>query len=87
MALQPREVPAVDLEGPQVDWFEPGLKPYPTLLREFEWARTAVFSSTRCKSLVLIYKGRNLFHFGYILPSVKPGEAAGKEICAQVRPF
>lgn len=85
LALKPREVAAVDLEGSTVDFVEPGLKPYAALLREFAWARDAMFSTTRCKSLVLLYKGRTLFHYGFITKGVKPGNVVPGEICTQVR--
>ncbi|EFJ45988.1 hypothetical protein VOLCADRAFT_45232, partial [Volvox carteri f. nagariensis] len=83
LSLKPREVAAVDLDGTTVNYVDPGLKPNVELLREFEWARDAVFKATRCKSLVLIYKGRNLFHYGYILRGRKPGDATPGDICNQ----
>ncbi len=81
LALKPRELAAVDLDGTTVDYVDPGLKPNAALVREFHWVRDAVFKATRCKSLVLIYKGRNMFHFGYILRGRKAGEAAPGDIC------
>ncbi len=83
LSLKPREIEAVELDGERVDYEDPGLKPSTSLLNEFRWARDAMFSSTRCKSLVLIYKGRNLFHYGAILRGCKPGTAAPGEICKQ----
>ncbi|KAG2501771.1 hypothetical protein HYH03_000271 [Edaphochlamys debaryana] len=85
LALKPREIAAVDLDGPSVDYTDVGLKPNAALLREFGWARDAMFRTTRCKSLVLIYKGRNLFHYGAIRKGLKPGEAGPGEICTQAR--
>ncbi|GLC40788.1 hypothetical protein PLESTB_000022600 [Pleodorina starrii] len=84
LSLKPRQIAAVDLDGTTVNYVDPGLKPNAALLREFEWARDAMFKATRCKSLVLIYKGRNLFHYGYILRGRKPGEAAPGDICNDV---
>lgn len=81
LALKPREPQAEQLDGNTVEYIDPGLKPSIGLLRELSWARDAMFSTTRCKSLVLIYKGRNLAHFGYILKGKKPGEAVPGEIC------
>ncbi|KAG2424358.1 hypothetical protein HXX76_014567 [Chlamydomonas incerta] len=42
-----------------------------------------MFSTTRCKSLVLIYKGRTLFHHGFIAKGLKPGNVVPGEICTQ----
>ncbi|KAG2452451.1 hypothetical protein HYH02_002693 [Chlamydomonas schloesseri] len=42
-----------------------------------------MFSTTRCKSLVLIYKGRTLFHYGFITKGLKPGNVVPGEICTQ----
>ncbi|GLI68176.1 hypothetical protein VaNZ11_012516 [Volvox africanus] len=83
LSLKPREVAAVELDGTTVNYVDPGLKPNATLLREFEWTRNSMFKATRCKSLVLIYKGQALFHYGYILRGHKPGEALPGDICSQ----
>ncbi|PNH03732.1 hypothetical protein TSOC_010182 [Tetrabaena socialis] len=83
LALKQREVAAVEPDGPVVDYVDSGLKPQAALCREFGWARDSMFRTTRCRSLLLIYKGRNLFHFGHILRGLSPGSAAPGDICAQ----
>lgn len=83
LALKPRVIEAEQPDGDEVDYEDPGLKPSTSALAEFRWARDAMRSATRCRSLVLIYKGRNLFHYGYILRGRRPGTAAPGDICRQ----
>ncbi|GFR49307.1 hypothetical protein Agub_g11329, partial [Astrephomene gubernaculifera] len=83
LSLKPKTLDVVELDGTVIDYVDPGLKPNTALVREFRWVRDAMFKATRCKSLVLIYKGRNLFHFGYSLRGHKPGEATAGDICNQ----
>uniref|UniRef100_A0A7R9VDZ5 Cofactor assembly of complex C subunit B n=1 Tax=Chlamydomonas euryale TaxID=1486919 RepID=A0A7R9VDZ5_9CHLO len=83
LSLKPRDMPQEDMLGVEIEpWFDPGVKLPAGVAEELRWAWEALRGATRVRSLVLLYDGRNIFHAGVIAPGVRPGGAAGGQICS-----
>ncbi|KAI8475323.1 MAG: CGLD23 protein required for cyt b6 assembly [Monoraphidium minutum] len=73
LSLKPRPVEAAPQVGEAAAYLDPKAKLPEAAAREMQWAWEALSSTARVTSLVVIYQGRNVAHFGL----ARPGHALG----------
>eukprot|EP00775_Hariotina_reticulata_P011129 gene11129-11283_t len=83
LALKPKSVEAVALDGVQVSYTNPHVKIPKAAVQELQWAWQSLQATSRASSMVLIYQGRNLFHAGMARSGCQLGTASAGEVAQQ----
>mmetsp|Transcript_11404 Transcript_11404/g.20053 ORF Transcript_11404/g.20053 Transcript_11404/m.20053 type:complete len:305 (+) Transcript_11404:69-983(+) len=81
LAIKPRTIKAVALDGEESFWVDTECRLPASLIQELTWSWRALRSCTRCRSLVLIYDGRCLLYAGMTKTGQRPAAAKGGDIC------
>ncbi|KAF5838919.1 hypothetical protein DUNSADRAFT_2010, partial [Dunaliella salina] len=81
LSLKPRTQLPVPLDGEQVLWQDPGTSMPPAAAEELRWAWQALQKCTRSRSMAVFYKGRQIFHAGFMRPNTQLGSVQVGETC------
>eukprot|EP00878_Enallax_costatus_P009874 GHUV01010311.1.p1 GENE.GHUV01010311.1~~GHUV01010311.1.p1 ORF type:complete len:311 (+),score=99.09 GHUV01010311.1:286-1218(+) len=80
LALKPKPIEAVALDGVPVNYINPSVKLPKAAEQEMQWAWESLQATSRATSMVVMYQGRSLFHAGMARAGYQLGTATAGEV-------
>lgn len=83
LSLKARPVEAVAQDGVPLEYVDDKARLPEAAVKEMQWAWDALSSTSRVTSLVVIYQGCNVFHYGLARPGHTPGGAKAGDVATK----